>query len=289
MENRIRGYVEEVFSDITETEQVREVKEEVAIHLIEKVRDYQSNGSSEEEAFHEAVSSLGDMGELVENLRKSSESTNRNGAHQRPPVDKLHLFGYLFAVAAMLIGVAVTGIVYLQSENLLNTVSTFMPFIVVSTMLFVYLGLTQETINFYPMKKGRAMIYSAATGLLLFGVFLGGIVYFSGSELFEVVATIMPFTISAILTFMYLGLTEKSRSKTGDYWQQYYKQNYGRNPKEVHMRSNASGALWIFTTALFFILGFTIGFEISWIVFIVASGIEVLIENHYAKKDSKSI
>jgi hypothetical protein len=45
--------------------------------------------------------------------------------------------------------------------------------------------------------------------------------------------------------------------------------------------------LWIFSFAAFLVLGFTIGWRYSWIVFIFAVGFEVLIEGYFMAKKKR--
>ncbi|HWI54480.1 MAG TPA: permease prefix domain 1-containing protein [Desulfobacteria bacterium] len=283
MKDKVKKYVDDLFSDIYDTKQLGELKEEVSANLIEKVNDFISSGESKEDAFNKAVSGLGDMSELVENLRKASETKFTEDMFKSPPLDKTHVIGYVLASAILLFGLMTTGIVYFQMNNLMITASTLMPFLIVSVVMFVFLRLTQETAHDYGMNRKRALAYSFAIGLLLFGVFSTAIVYFNGNELFQVPATLMPFLIPSAVILIYLGLTEKSRTKMDAAWQQQWV-NYYSNPQQLMVRGNVSGALWIFSLAAFILIGLTLGWRYSWIVFIVAAGCEVLIEAYFAAK-----
>lgn len=283
MKNKIKNYVDDLFADIYETKQLRELKEEVSANLLEKINDYIADGCNTDEAFNKAVASLGNMNELVDSLKKASEEKIAEDIYQSQPIDKMHVIGYVTASAILLIGIMTAGIVYLQNKVLLNTVVTLMPFFTISVVLFVYFGLTQETNEDYGMNSKRAMAYSLATALLLFGVFTTGFLYFKGNPLYEVVAALMPFIIPSAVIYIYLGLTEKSRRKMDANWQKQWIQYYS-NPKSMALRGNLSGALWIFTIAVIFLVGFTIGWKFSWIVFIVAVGCEVLIEAYFTSK-----
>ena len=286
MKERIKKHVDHLFSDIYETKQLSELKEEVSANLLEKINDFITSGNSEEEAFRKGVSSLGDMDELVESLRKVSEDKGVEAMFETQPIDKKWVFGYLVASTILLFGAMSAGIVYLQQEDWLATLGTLMPFLVSSVMLFTFLGLTQETKQTYGMNMKRAIAYSLATGVLLFGVVTPGIVYFSGNELFEVLATSMPFVLPSILAFIYLGLTEKSRGKMDSQWQKQWVRYYS-NPQTLMLRGNISGALWIFSFAAFILLGLTIGWKYAWVVFIFAVGFEVLIEAYFSARRNR--
>jgi len=69
-------------------------------------------------------------------------------------------------------------------------------------------------------------------------------------------------------------------------WQKQWV-NYYSDPQSMMIRGTISGALWIFSFAAFLLLGFTIGWLYSWIVFIFAVGFEVLIEGYFMAKKKR--
>jgi hypothetical protein len=80
-----------------------------------------------------------------------------------------------------------------------------------------------------------------------------------------------------------LGLTEKSRRKMDSDWEKQWIDYYS-DPQSAIARGSISGALWIFSIAAFFFIGFTWGWRYSWIVFVAAVGCEPLIEAYFASK-----
>lgn len=56
MKEQIKKYVDNLFADIYETKQLKELKEEISANLLEKVNDFVKKGSSEDTAFKNAVS-----------------------------------------------------------------------------------------------------------------------------------------------------------------------------------------------------------------------------------------
>ncbi|QGU95951.1 hypothetical protein GOM49_13385 [Clostridium bovifaecis] len=241
--------------------------------MLEKINDLLASRINEDEAFNEAVSSLDDMDELVENLKRASKEKIEEDIFKTTALDKKHIIAYIVAAEALLFGLMSTRIVYLQSKEMISTLGTLMPFTMVSVVLFMYFGLTQETKHSYGMRLRRALMYCLATVLLMFGAFSTGFVYFSGQELFSVLATSMPFVIISVIVFIYLGLTEKNRRKMDEAWQKQWIQYYF-GPQSMMIRGNISGALWIFSFAAFLLIGFTTGWKFSWIVFVVAIGFE---------------
>ena len=283
MKARVKKYVDNIFSDIHDTKQLQELKEEVSANLLEKVNDYIENGNNEDDAFKKAISSIGDMSELVENLKKASYIKTQENNFETPALDKKHVIGYVIASAILLFGIMSTGITYLATDNLVATTGSLMVFTIISIGLFVYLGLTQETKHDYGMNNKRALTYTLATVVLLFGLFVSAIEYFEGLELYAVLSSFMVFIIPSIMIFIYLGLTEKSRRKMDSEWQKQWVDYYS-DPRDMMLRGNISGALWIFAIAAFLLVGFTLGWWYSLIVFIVAIGCEVLIEVFFAAR-----
>jgi len=68
MSGKLETYLNEVFAPYEELSQMRELKEELLHDLRERLTDLQTNGHSEEEAFHMTIDSIGDISEMVENI-----------------------------------------------------------------------------------------------------------------------------------------------------------------------------------------------------------------------------
>jgi len=70
IEKRITKWVNDLFYDIVETAQVREQKEELRIHLSERVTDYMAQGLDFEDALARAKDGLGDPDELTSGFER---------------------------------------------------------------------------------------------------------------------------------------------------------------------------------------------------------------------------
>lgn len=68
MEERLRAYIEELFTDAPATHKAMELKEEMTQNLIDKYHDLLSEGKSEDVAFNIAVSGIGDVSGLLKDL-----------------------------------------------------------------------------------------------------------------------------------------------------------------------------------------------------------------------------
>ncbi|QCH43722.1 permease prefix domain 1-containing protein [Clostridium sp. AWRP] len=69
MHERLRKSVEELFENAPKTHRATELKEELLANLTDKYDDLVSSGKDEEEAFKIAISSIGDVDELLEGIK----------------------------------------------------------------------------------------------------------------------------------------------------------------------------------------------------------------------------
>jgi Mg2+/citrate symporter len=106
--------------------------------------------------------------------------------------------------------------------------------------------------------------------------------------LIPVVSLMIPFILPGIGILVFLGLTEKDRLKP---WAKEFRNKAVK--KEMEMWSDPasalrfgmfSGAIWIFAVGFFFLLGFLIGFKFSWLVFIFAVAVQLLVQGLMSKR-----
>ncbi len=285
MKNRVKQYIDTLFSDIYETSQLIELKEEMTSNLLDKINDFISNGDIEDVAFKKAISSLGDMRELIENFKKASENKIKEDFMKPESMDRKHVMGYVLGSIFAILGLIVAAIGYAFSQDYRVGLIILFSTIVLSSLLFVLLGLTQETIYTHGMKTNRASCYAIASSLSIASIFVPLMIYLYGGNVYILLFTFIALGIPSIATLIYLGLTEKNRSKLNmldlewqNQWLAYY-----MHPQTRKMKDYCSGALWIFTTALF-IVGILTGIWYSWVIFIFAAGIQVIIEGYFQSK-----
>ncbi|MDR0448612.1 MAG: permease prefix domain 1-containing protein [Treponema sp.] len=206
-----------------------------------------------------------------------------------------------------------TGIDWLGNSGLawMTAFGVILPFFVTSVMGFTFLGLTQETAALYPMSKKRATWYTAAAMLIAFALVLFPLIYLAVSfkdspipflaewGLIPALAAEIPFIIPGIGLLVFLCLTEKNRLKP---WAAYYAAGWTeRYRDEIHKTSELwhdpcysarfglfSGAIWVFAAGVFFALGFFMGFRYSWLVFIFAVALQLLLQALLFKPKSKN-
>jgi hypothetical protein len=291
----------EIFKDYEETAGLRDLKDEIAANLSESIQSMAAKGMDREAALKQALDKLGDITEIADRVSRQKRREIIGGAFARPvPLDKAHIIAYPAAGLVLAFGIAICAIVYF-SAGLMPAIASLMPFAVISLCAFVFFALTQETMTHYPMTWKRGLLYTAASALILFGLFVGAIVFFTHHILPEEAASVLeipdaalawknvniistwgsliPFALPGAAMLALLILSEKDRKKPWVHRQeeeqsQIYDTRFGL----------IAGALWIFALALFCILTAAIGIRYSWITFIAALAVQLLIMSGFAKK-----
>ena len=70
MEYNIRAYVDELFRDAPDTQRAYEMKVELVQNLVDKYNDLVASGKSEEDAYNITIYGIGDISELLEEMRR---------------------------------------------------------------------------------------------------------------------------------------------------------------------------------------------------------------------------
>jgi len=276
MKNRIKEYVDKLFSDIYETKELQELKEEICTNLLENINDLISRGNNEDTAFEKAVSNLGDMSELIESLKIASEIKSTSKINKSTFIKSRYVIGNIIASAIFLFGIMAGVFIYLQQKDMMASFKVLMPFVFVSVPIFNYFTLTQKTKHNYGMNSKNALLYTIASEMILIGVVLAVYKYFQGQKPVTIFTVIIPFLMVSAIIYIYLGLTAKKRRKMDAEWMQQWINHYS-NPQLAAIEESISGVLWVFSISAFFFISLTWGWKYSWIVFSIAIICQVII------------
>ncbi|MBO5041950.1 MAG: hypothetical protein J6D87_03200 [Clostridia bacterium] len=72
MKAKLKDYIEIIFTDAPQTHRAHELKEEMYTDLCEKYDDLVAEGKTPAAAYHAVISGVGDIGELIEELKKEA-------------------------------------------------------------------------------------------------------------------------------------------------------------------------------------------------------------------------
>lgn len=79
MEYNIRAYVDELFRDAPDTQRAYEMKVELVQNLLDKYNDLVASGKTEEDAYNITIYGIGDIAELLEEMRREEPVQSAHG------------------------------------------------------------------------------------------------------------------------------------------------------------------------------------------------------------------
>ncbi|MDR2491642.1 MAG: permease prefix domain 1-containing protein [Spirochaetaceae bacterium] len=296
---KTKQFVDSLWASYEETARLADFKAELAGNLDEKISSLVKKGLDEDAAFQKAAAELGDISSLADEmaLQKKQEVLEEAFMDIRRYMNTKRILAYIAFGLIFLFGIIVA-VITLYSVDLDNAAvpasnkwtaffGVLLAFIPVSIAGWTFLGLTQELPDLYPLSIKRALWYSAAALLLITGLFIFPLTWFSTVDSLEnhsivaALGTLIPFALPSIALFVYLGLSEKDRSKP---WmrkrreEEMKKYSFASDPAAAAQFGMYCGALWMLAIALFLLLGFLIGFKYSWLVFVFAIPVQLFVQ-----------
>lgn len=208
---QIDEYINHLFAGVGASQQLYELKEELAVNLREKIQDIKARGLNDEDAFREAVCSMGDLSGLVEDMRKVGQDTAKQTVYTSMTA-RISTAGIVIGVMLILFGLFTSAMLYFMSGFGVVSLGSGI-FLVVGGAILTYSILARETTDRYAMNKIRAALYAVAVGLLLFSLFTGLMTRYATGEMFIAVASVMVFFISGTGLLLALILTGSDRRK----------------------------------------------------------------------------
>lgn len=281
----IREYVDGLFADYPNSGAMNDFKEELCSNLSDRIHDLEKKGIDSKEAFRKATAELGDISEIAEQIssEKRREVFEAMYMKTRNYMNKWQIIGYTVAGGLLAFGIIIALLAYLRTGDPVAGIGSLIAFLIVPVCGFVFLGLTQETARNHPMSWKRAAFYTVDAAVILFGLITFIMMFFiRGEGLPTAIATLIPFALPGSIVLVFLILTEKNRNKPWVREQEAaWAERMGEPFSDPHVATRFglfSGALWIFAIALFIALGFLVGFQYSWLVFLFAVAAQVLIQ-----------
>lgn len=293
-----KAFVDSLFEGYERTDALLELMEELQGNLEDKIESEMKKGMSHSAAFDKAKAELGDVsalaGELSLKLRRDVIAERYLGAKRYLTAPRVA--AYVLSGVLLLFGAISAAIVFFsrdaagparEVDRMTGVFGTLLVFITAAAAGFTFLGVTQETAALYPMKKKRAILYAAAAGVTAFGLALFPLTYFAlGRGLMEAIATLIPFALPGSGVLSFLMLTERSRLKP---WAAERMMAEIRESQALFGGAGIrfglySGAVWIFALGAFIALGLLIGFRYSWLVFVFAAAIQLVVQAGYAAR-----
>lgn len=138
MNNRLREYIDNLFSTAPSTMKAVEVKEEILQNLTDKYNDLIAEGKSEDVAFNIAVASIGDVSDLIRELQGLPQQYTKMTEENEKQRQRSAL---LTAIAIGFYIMSPVPVIMIQNE--IGVVLLFV-FIAVATGILVFNGITKS-------------------------------------------------------------------------------------------------------------------------------------------------
>jgi hypothetical protein len=286
----IKQYIDNLFSGYEETDSLVDFKREIRSNMDDRIKSLTKKGLEEKAAFEKAISELGDISALADelSLKKRQEVFSEMYMKTRSYIKPKRMSLYVLCGAVLGFGIITAISAWFFSGEINSFLGTLLIFGEISALGFAYLGLTQETASREAMSWKRALWYVAASGVFLFGIVVFVTTYFvDGLGLPYAIATLIPFVLPSLALGIFLILTEKDRSKP---WvvalrKKTMEREMERfaSPAQAERFGLITGALWIAAIAVFVLLTITIGIKFSWLAIVAALIGQMLVLSMFTK------
>jgi hypothetical protein len=134
---RLRWFIESIFTDAPQNKNVNELKEEILLNLTDKYEDFIARGKSEETAYNLTVASLGNINELISDM--GARASGYEGISQEIKAEKEQLrqrSATFNAIAAFLYILSIIPVI-IYSNDRQGIVATII-IIGIATALLIY-------------------------------------------------------------------------------------------------------------------------------------------------------
>lgn len=282
----VHRLLDQAFADIPLTPEAADLKEELRTGLVERAAELQASGMPEEQAAAQAVTELGDIRVLLDDDGAASAPTPVRAARPADWAVDQNLVALNkvrprpgFVVGIVLASLVAAGAVIGYTFIAIGGSMAFLPALATVLGLAVgwilYSSLAQETTTNHPLPRERAAAWGLAGTLSATGLGLGLVAVPTWGDRYAVVWIVgggLLAVLGAVL-FTWLGVTQTNRKKA---WTRHLSSaavgadNFSTDPALAARFGIYTGAIWVSALVVTAILGFTVGWKFSWIPFVVA-------------------
>ncbi len=137
MDDKLRRYIDGLFNEVPQTKNVVELKEEMLQNLKEKYMDLLEEGKTEEAAFNIAIAGIGDINELVGEMKNVKRVAVTSADKQRSAMlTSIAVMLYILSIVPILIFLGNPGFLF-------NGIIGFILMITFGTGILIYNGMTK--------------------------------------------------------------------------------------------------------------------------------------------------
>ncbi len=249
MKDKLRNYIEEIFADAPDTSRVREAKEEMYSNICDKYDDLIREGKSEAAAYNISVSSIGDISELIDELKK--EDCGEQGCGERGEDIK-------------------TERLFTPEEN--EAVERYR----IRSGILTAIAVTLFILCWVPLVIIATVLDSDIGGTI--GVCIMMLMIAAGVAIFIIKPYLKPSCMRS----------RRASNDDDDDDDDDETVNVDGKKVKSPLRSIISTVWWAFTLVLYFALSFASGaWYITWLIFIISSAVDAVIDGIFSLVMSK--
>ncbi|SFB07319.1 hypothetical protein SAMN04488072_106201 [Lentibacillus halodurans] len=213
LDRKIQKYIDGLFSDVGESQELFDLKEELTTNIKEKVMDFKKRDMTEDEALKEAIISIGDLSGLVNDMRERGRDAAKKSVYSSMTA-RISAAGVIAGVLLVLFGMFVSAMLYFMKAIPGIAVAGPSIFIICGVILLTYSILIRETKKKFGMNKIRSGLYALSAGLILFSLYAGLTARLATGEMYVAISSSMIFVIVGIGLWLGLLLTGNDRKKS---------------------------------------------------------------------------
>ena len=203
MNKKLTNYVNGLFSDYPNTKKVQELKEEILSNLNEHFEDAVKNGASENKAYTEAISKLGDIDELLQSIIPNEDESKKINAYKKrkAKITSISVILYILGAACLMAIPGISAITNKGDIALCGIIGfiTLLIFVAIATGLIIYVNMSiPQDVEAYVAKKEDAWVDKSTTK----GAIIGMI-----NDILPILILVVYFVISFATSFITLILS----------------------------------------------------------------------------------
>ena len=173
MNKKLTNYVNGLFSDYPNSKKARELKEEILSNLTEHFQDAINNGASENEAYTEAISKLGNIDELLQSIMPDKDLAEKINAFKAKKA-KITAIAVMLYIIGTAIFIGIPGVAALtHSSNIalcgILGLITLLIFVAIATALLIFVNMSapQEILPYIAEKEDNWIDKTTKNGALI--------------------------------------------------------------------------------------------------------------------------
>jgi len=173
MNNKLKSYVNGLFADCPKTKKSQDLKEEILSNLSEHFNEAIKNGYTENDAYTEAISKLGNIDELLQSIMPDKDLAEKINAFKakKAKITAISVILYIIGTAIFIGIPGVAALTHNKNIALCGIIGliTLLIFIAVATGLLIYVNMStpQEIMPYIAEKEDQWIDKTSKNGALI--------------------------------------------------------------------------------------------------------------------------